>query len=86
VRGVIAVTGTAAHEQFNFYKLEYAPGANAEGGYGWFAGTSTQIQGGVLGNFNTLGVPNGAYTLQLTVVDQTGNYPPPCRVTVQVQN
>jgi transcriptional regulator with XRE-family HTH domain len=86
VSGVAAVTGSATHEQFNFYKLEYAPGANAEGGYGWFAGTSAQVQGGVLGSFNSLGVPNGAYTIQLIVVDQTGNYPPPCRVTIQVQN
>jgi hypothetical protein len=84
--GIVPVTGSATHEQFNFYKLEYAPGGNAEGGYVYFDGTSAAVQGGVLGNFNTTGLPNGAYTIQLIVVDQTGNYPAPCRVTVNVQN
>ena len=27
----------------------------------------------------------GTYTLRLVVVDQTGNYPPPCRVIITVQ-
>lgn len=86
VSGVVPIVGSASNPQFNFYKLEYAPGANAEGGYGYFDGTSAQVQGGVLGRFNSTAVPNGAYTIQLTVVDMTGNYPPPCRVTIQVQN
>lgn len=86
VSGVVPVTGSAFHPEMNFYKLEYAPGANAQGGYGYFDGTSNPVQGGVLGRFNSAAVPNGSYTLQLTVVDATGNYPPPCRVTIQVQN
>ena len=42
--------------------------------------------GGLLGNLNSSGVANGTYTVQLVVVDNTGNYPTPCRVTVVVQN
>ena len=86
VSGVVPVIGSATHEQFNFYKLEFAPGANAADGYVYFDGTATQIQGGVLGNFNSSGLPNGVYTIHLIVVDSTANYPPPCSVTVIVQN
>jgi hypothetical protein len=86
VSGVIPIVGSASHEAFNFYKLEFASGANAGDGYVYFDGTAAPIQGGVLGNFNTTGLANGAYTIQLVVVDQTANYPPPCRVTVNVQN
>lgn len=90
VSGIVPVRGTATHEQFDYYKLEFAPGANAEGGYVWFdgvqPGSQVTVSGGVLGNFNSGAVANGVYTIRLTVVDQTGNYPPPCRVTISVQN
>lgn len=86
VSGSVAIIGSATHEAFNFYKLEFAPGANAGEGFVYFDGTSAQISGGVLGYFNSPGVPNGVYTIRLIVVDQTGNYPPPCSVTVTVQN
>ena len=86
VSGVVPITGSATHEQFSFYKLEFAPGANAGDGFVYFDGTSAQISGGVLGRFNSTGVPNGTYTIRLVVVDATSNYPPPCSVTVIVQN
>lgn len=86
VSGVVPVIGSATHEQFSFYKLEFAPGAGAGDGFVYFDGTSAQISGGVLGNFNSTGVPNGVYTIRLVVVDATSNYPPPCSVTVTVQN
>ena len=86
VSGIVPIVGSASHEAFNFYKLEFAPGANADGGYVYFDGTSRQVTGGVLGNFNSTGIANGMYTIQLVVVDQSANYPPPCRVTITVQN
>ena len=84
--GVVAVTGTANNGAFQYYKLEYAPGANADGGYVYFAGANAPVVGGVLGNIDTTALPNGDYTLQIVVVDQTGNFPPPCRVPVIIQN
>ena len=83
------------HEQFDSYKLEFAPGANASGGFTWFDGSDRSGSGGVkgppvengtLGNFNSAGVANGAYTLRLTVVDTSSNYPTPCKVTINVRN
>lgn len=86
VSGVASVTGTATHDAFQYYKMEYAPGTDAAGGYVYFDGANAPVSGGLLGNLDTTGLPNGAYTLQLIVVDQTGNFPPPCRVSVTIQN
>jgi cytoskeletal protein RodZ len=84
--GVVSITGRAAHENPDYYKLEYATGANAEGGYVYFDGNKGQVDGGILGTLNTTALPNGEYTLQLTMVDLTGNFPPPCRVSIVIQN
>lgn len=86
VSGVATISGAATHESFQFYKLEYAPGANAGGGFTYFSGGQVQVNGGVLGNFDTSALPNGEYTIRLTVVDQVGNFPPPCDVSIVVQN
>lgn len=84
--GAVSITGRAIHENLDYYKLEFAPGANAEGGYTYFDGNKGQVDGGILGTLNTGSLPNGEYTLQLTIVDLTGNYPPPCRVPIVIQN
>ncbi len=86
VSGDVAVSGTATHESFQSYKLEFASGSGASEGFTYFAGGTSAVEGGLLGTFSSAAVPNGAYTLQLTVVDQTGNYPPPCKVSIIVQN
>ena len=84
--GQVAVTGRAFHESFQYYKLEYAPGANVGDGYTYFDGANSGVDGGTLGVLNTSSLPNGVYTLRLTVVDMTANYPPPCQVTITIQN
>jgi hypothetical protein len=43
------------------------------------------VSGGVLETFNSGAYPAGTYTLRLVVVDRTGNYPEPCRVTIRVE-
>jgi hypothetical protein len=86
VSGVFSVVGTATHDAFNFYKVEFAPGANAAGGFTYLADGRGPVFGGTLASVDTRGFGNGPWTFQLTVVDQTGNYPEPCRVTVNVQN
>ncbi len=87
--GTVNIVGTAGLTNFDYYKLEYAVGANASNdasAYNYFAGDSTPITNSVLGVFDTLSLPNRAYTLRLTVVDKTGNFPLPCKVTVLLQN
>ena len=95
ISDIVPITGRAQHEQFDFYKLEFAPGANATQGFTWFDGSDRSgsggakglpVENGTLGHFNSTGVANGAYTIMLTVVDTSSNYPTPCRVTINVQN
>ncbi len=86
VSGSVAIVGTAQHDQFSYYKLEQAPGSGASQGFTYFDGGQSAVVGGLLGNLNSTGLANGVYTIQLVVVDTTGNYPQPCRVTLTVQN
>lgn len=84
ISGVVSVIGTASHEQFQYYKVEFAPGADAQGGFVYLGGGSNPVEGGVLANVDTSALGPGTWTLRLVVVDQTGNFPPPCTVTVVV--
>lgn len=84
VSGVVSVIGTATHPAFQYYKVEFAPGANADGGFVYLGGGNSPVQGGVLANVDTNALGPGTWTLRLVVVDQTGNFPTPCTVTVTV--
>jgi hypothetical protein len=86
VRGMVNVIGTATHEKFQYYKVEYAPGANAAGNFSYFGGGNSPVINNLLANIDTGALSNGLWTLRLIVVDQTGNFPPPCQVTIAVQN
>lgn len=83
--GNFPIRGTATHSEFQYYKVEVGQGNNPRE---WtVVGQLHQapVNGGVLETFNANAYPAGTYTLRLVVVDQTGNYPEPCRVTVTVQ-
>lgn len=82
--GLVTVAGTASHEQFQYYKVEYAPPGSEV--FNYLSGGDSQVVNGALITFDTATLSNGAWTLRLIVVDQTGNFPDPCQVTVQIQN
>lgn len=84
LRGLTAILGTANHPQFQYFKVEYAPAGTANWNY--LGGGQNPIINGGLMTFNSQTLPNGSWILRLVVVDQTGNFPDPCQVTVQVQN
>ncbi len=86
VQGQVTISGTVFHEDFWYYKLEFAPGANASEGFVYFAGAERQITAGDLARLNSAALGNGTYTLKLTVVDNAGNFPPTCQVTIRVEN
>ncbi len=86
VSGVMPIMGSASHEALDYYKLEFASGANASEGFVYFDGKSIPVSGGQLGAIDTRALANGAYTLRVTVVDQSGNFPEPCLVSIIVQN
>lgn len=79
VSGVVNVVGSANIENFQFYKVE----VNSGGGFVVIGDIVRQpVQNGLLMSWNAGG--SGSYTIRLTVVDATGNYPPPCDVPVIV--
>jgi hypothetical protein len=86
VSGTIAIRGTAKDERFLFYKVEYALSEHqlywgVIGQFGLFP-----VENDVLVELDTPGLPNGVYWLRLTVVDQTGNSPPPHQVRIVIAN
>ena len=87
VQGNFAVRGTANHENFQYYKVEVGPGTNPGDQQWTVVGQlhNSPVNGGVLATFNAGAYAPGTYTLRLVVVDQTGNFPEPCRVTISVQ-
>ena len=83
VSGVVGIVGNATHDNFASFKLE----AGTPGQALAFVGSgNSPVGGGALGNVNTASFPNGPLLIRLTVIDQTGNFPPACDVTVNVQN
>jgi hypothetical protein len=85
VRGNVSVRGTASWPDFQYYKIEVGQGTNPDQWTVVGQLHQTPVVGGVLETFNSDAYPAGLWTLRLVVVDNTGNYPEPCRVTVQVQ-
>jgi hypothetical protein len=86
VSGVINMIGTATHENFQFFKVEFAPGAGASDGFGYLDGGNSPVISNFLVSVDTYSLGNGPWTLRLEVVDQTGNYIPRCQVTIFVNN
>jgi len=80
VQGIVPIIGTASIGNFSFYKVEYGIGEHPST---WHSISPTQqhaVLNGTLDVWNTAGFPSGVYILRLTVVDQSGNYPPTCNV------
>lgn len=86
VTGNVAIHGTANIDGFQYYKIEVGPGKTPNT---WAVVGElhyTPVVRGQLETFNSGAYTSGTYTLRLVVVDQTGNYPEPCQVTVVVQH
>jgi len=80
VRGRVNISGSANIPQFQFYKVEYAPTSNPSDSSFANVGPDvkrTAVQSGVLDVWDTGRLPDGPYTLRLTVVDIRGNFPCP---------
>jgi hypothetical protein len=81
VTGVAQIIGSATVENFDYYKFEFKDPTTGE----WVFVTRSDlpVSGGVMGSWNTDTVPPGTYSFQLVVVDQTGNFPPPCVIQLK---
>jgi hypothetical protein len=87
IRGQVSIQGSAAHPQFQFYKLEYArEPATGENFVIIGAIHENQVVDGQLELWDTTQVPDGSYTLRLRVVRLDGNYSEYSAVQVVVAN
>ncbi len=82
ISGSVPIIGTANIPNMQYYKLEFRP-AGSSADYSYIGGQHAPADG-TLTVWNTAPLPDGVYTLRLVVVDHTGNYPPPCEVSVIV--
>lgn len=86
LRGNAPVYGTAEHAAFRYYKVEIAPQQEGEEQFSFIANNNAPVTAGLLAVIDTTRFNNGAYVLQLTVVDLSGNFPAPCQVAVTIEN
>lgn len=71
VTGTVPILGSAQIDEFNFYKLEWAPAGDPQA---WRAVSDIRrepVINGLLDQWDTARLPDGAYRLKLTVVDQS---------------
>lgn len=79
----IEFTGTAAIDNFWYYKFEYQGVQESE----WhFIGElhETPVVSGTLFVWDTSILAPGQYRVNLIAVDKTGNYPPPCGIEIEI--
>ena len=73
VRGQYTVMGIAAHPDFSWYQLGYAPDPNPDGTWSFFGSSETAVSNGQLGVWDTTLVADGTYQLILEVHRKDGN-------------
>ena len=84
ISGIVPFIGSASVENLAYYKIEYRPAGATTWNY------LTQVDGQKVQNdklmdFHSTTVAPGVYDFRLIVVDRSGNYPPPCEITVTVR-
>ena len=84
ISGIVPFIGSASVENLAYYKIEYRPAGATTWNY------LTQVDGQKVQNdklmdFHSATVAPGVYDFRLIVVDRSGNYPPPCEITVTVR-
>lgn len=84
IAGIVEIRGSVVRSNLAYWKLEYRSDASPT--YTQLVRAETSITDSVLSLWATKTVPNGTYWLQLTAVDQTGNFGTPCLVRVNVAN
>ncbi len=84
VEGRVEIWGTADIEDFRDYKVEFAAG-DSPSEWAYLGGGREPVSDGLLLVWDVSGLAAGGYTLRLTVVDRTGNYPQPCDLQVIIE-
>jgi len=85
VSGVVSIYGTADISGFVYYKFEVR-GEQTNGEWVTTAVFQQPARDTLLGTWDTVAWQPGPYELRLVVVDNTGNFPEPCVVSLTVQS
>jgi 1A family penicillin-binding protein len=85
VQGIVQVIGTARMSDFSHYLVQYGVGTSPVGWGPVSAPIGNMVERGLLTQWDTTLLANGAYTLRLTVYDHRGNSVE-ARVFVDVAN
>ncbi len=72
VAGEVTITGSADANTFDYYLLEWGAGINPSIWTGISGIATTAVRSGVLGTWNTSGLPEGPYVLRLTLIGRGG--------------
>jgi hypothetical protein len=83
INGVFTVFGTAAVDNLQYYKIEIRPDQSDM--YHFYDRYESSVADGALAQVNAGLFNDGVYWVRLTVVDHTGNYPPPCDIPLIFQ-
>lgn len=81
--GTVVIRGTAAIDNFAFFKLEYR-GLSEQGAWRAILAHEQVVREDELGTWDTSLVLPGDYSLRLVVVDTAGNAPLPCTIPVRI--
>ena len=85
--GTFNILGTASISNFQFYKLELGIGERPLEFSSIDEVQREPVVGGILmRDWNTGALPEGTYTLRLTVVDNQGQFPQPCDVVIKIDH
>jgi len=74
LQGVVTITGSANHPEFDRYELAYGPEPNPNDAWQPFASNQQPVADNVLGVWDTASVADGNYSLRLRVVRKDSNY------------
>lgn len=72
--GIIRITGSANHPEFDRYEIAYGPDPNPNDAWQPFSSNSQPVSNDVLGLWDTTAVADGTYVLRLRVVRKDSNY------------
>lgn len=88
VSGKVTVRGTANMDRFWYYKFEYRKDDGQEHWITYDGLKTVPVVNGVLGEWDldALQLPGGWYWFRVVIVDETGNYPPPCEMRLYVRD
>ena len=80
---IVSYSGTASIAGFAYYKVEYQHIQASE--WNFVARSDSPVNNGLLYAWDMSLLAPGRYRVRLTVVDVTGNYPPPCTIEVEIR-